>query len=337
MIRRRRGSLSDRLRRRTLLGGAVLLLALASCDGTQVILPPSLIGSGTVWTRLTSLALEDCLYPDLRGDSLVFTARGIDGGPRITSALSDGTGAAVQNYPGPAAWIDFRPRWCASQRVVYQSNRSGTFDLWFRNLTTGADVRLTSDATNESAPAPRPGSPGLAYVEYDNNAGTPGSDDMRGRIVLIADTAAVTLNKRYLTPDTMRCGEPDWDPTGTRLCFSVENASDLSRHLYTIHLVPGDSIPTQITVGLAHDYAPRWSPDGQRIVFGSDRTGRSGIWVVHPQGEALGLKLVSFDDAGGSVLTPRWTLDGMNIIASSDGRGGVRSLWLLSNLPAFGF
>lgn len=319
---------------RTFAGAGALALALASCEGSQVTEPPL---TGVQWSRLTSTSLQDCLYPDLRGDSMVFVSRGVDGRPRLTVSLADGSEHAVFNYPGPASWVDFRPRWVRSQTVVYQANRNGTYDLWYRELDVSQDRRLTTFGSNESAPAPRPGSPGLVYVEYDNNGSTEGSADLRGRIVLIPDTAAVPLDRIYLTPDTLRCGEPDWDPTGQKLCFSVENAIDLTRHLYTLNLAPGDSLPIQITVGAAHDYGPRWSPDGGRILFSSDRTNRWGVWVVHPEGEAKGLKLVSFDDSDGSVYTPSWTPDGANIVVSSDGRGGVRSLWLLSGLPAFGF
>ena len=324
---------------KSLAGLAVVALALTSCGDSQVVAPEQ---TGVIWTRLTPTTLDGCLYPDARLDSLVFTAQGSDGQPRLTVSKSDGTDPLVLNYPGPASWIDFRPRWVRSQTVVYQANRPGTngsrnFDIWYKDLDTGADYRLTDFPTNESAPAPRPGTPGLVYVEYDNNVATPGSADIRGRLVLIPDTAAVPLARIYLTPDTMRCGEPDWDPSGSRLSFSAENASDLTRHLYTMNLAPGDSVPVQITAGPYHDNGPRWSPDGNKIVFSSDRTNRSGVWVVSHLGEAKGLTLVSFEDQNASVFTPSWTPDGTSLIVSSDGRGGVRALWLITNLPVFPF
>lgn len=312
----------------------LLALALASCDGKGVVEPPP---TGVLWTRLTSTSMDECLYPDVRGDSIVFNALGFDGRPRLAVILADGSSSIVLNYPGPASWVDFRPRWVRSQTVIYQANRNGTYDIWYRDLDTDVDRRFTNFSSNESAPAPRPGYPGFAYIEYDNLSSTTGSADIRGRVVLVPDTAAVPFERIYLTPDTLRCGEPDWDPTGQKLTFSVENATDLSRHIYTLNLAPGDSVPTQITTGACHDFGPRWSPDGGRIVFTSDRTNRWGVWVVNPTGDANGLVLVSFDDADGSVFTPTWTPDGQGLIVSSQGRGGVRSLWQLSNLPVFGF
>jgi WD40-like Beta Propeller Repeat len=318
---------------------ALLALALASCDGNHVITPSA---TGVVWTRLTPTSLNECLWPDVRFDSLCYSSVQlvpIGGGNfsfqgRIIVSGVDGLNPVSIGYPGSAPWNDLRPRWTGSQDIVFMDNRGGTYDIWTKDLNTFDEHRITNFATQETAPAPRPGTGGLVYVELKSGATSPYD---YGRLVLIPDTAAVPLRFIYLTPDTMECGDPDWDPTGTKLCFAAINKTDFTRHLYTMSLTPGDSLPIQITVGSSHDYQPRWSPDGGRIVFASDRTGRWGIWVVHPQGEAKGLILVAFDDVDGSSFAPTWTPDGLSLIVSSDGRGGIRSLWQLSNLPAFPF
>jgi len=319
---------------------ASLALALGSCNGTQVIRPAD---NGVIWTRLTAPGVSNCQYPDLWSDSLVFTAWGTNPGDpllwnRLAFSGDDGQDVFVTGYGGKAEWTDARPRWvhAPSQMIVFESNRAGNYEIYYRNVDTFVDRRLFTSPLNESAPAPRPGQPGLLYVEYANPPRF-GSSDLSGRIVLIPDTASVPLERIYLTPDTLLCGEPDWDPTGQKFAFSVFDQNDFTRHLYTMNLAPGDSLPVPITTGASHDFNPRWSPDGNRILFASDRTGRSGLWVVHPDGEDQGLALVSFEDSNAFAFTPIWTADGNGIIASSNGRGGVRSLWILSNLPSFGF
>lgn len=317
----------------------LVTLALASCDGHGVVTPSP---SGVTWTRLTPVGYDQCLWPDVRFDSLAYsvlalvpvtgTELGFAG--RITVSGIDGANPYVIGQPGPAPWSTLRPRWVASQRIVFQDNRSGNYDIWYQDLEDLHEWRLTNFPTNETAPAPQPGTPGLAYVELRSN---PLSPYDFGRIVLIPDTAAVPIQRIYLTPDTLLSADPDWDPTGKKLTFSVLNNQDFTRHVYTMNLAPGDSLPVQITVGLYHDFHPRWSPDGKRIAFTSDRTGRWGVWIVHPSGEAQGLQILSFDDTGASVFSPAWTSDGMGLIVSSDGRGPTRGLWLLSNLPAFRF
>ncbi|HSQ59186.1 MAG TPA: hypothetical protein VLT84_01940 [Acidobacteriota bacterium] len=324
---------------RALGAAGIAALVFMSCAGPQVTEPEL---DSVVWTRLTPTYVQNARYPDVRVDSMIFTAWGSNPGQpgvvydRLAFSGVDGTSPFVSGYLGAATWTDYRPRWVRSQMIVFQSNRAGNFEIYYRDLETFTDRRLFSSPLNESAPVPRPNAPGLIYVEYEQPARL-GSSDLSGRIVLIPDTAAVPIERIYLTPDTMRCGEPDWHPSGQRIVFTSENATDLSRHVYTMNLVPGDSAMVPLTTGPANDFSPRWSPDGNRILFSSNRTGRWGLWVVHPQGEANGLKLVSFEDANAAVFTPIWTPDGASIIASSNGRGGIRSLWLLTNLPDFGF
>ena len=323
-----------------------------ACDGKRVVFPTN---TGVVWTRLTPDAILQAVFPDVRNDSLVFSSGGIQVNGVITRFRLgvmplDGSGYYLYStYPGPAPWEDVRPRYVDRGTVIFQTSRGGTYDLYYRDLDNFVDRRLTSDPVNESAPAPRPNAPGLVYIEYDNDGTTPGSADTRGRVVLIPDTSAVPLAKVYLTSDTLRCGQPDWDPTGTKICFSVENAQDLTRHIFTINLAPGDSLPVQITAGPFYDNSPRWSPDGNRILFLSDRTGRQGLWVVHPSGEGHGLQLMAFEDAGGVLASPAWTSDGLGIVVSSDARTPrvnptdpadqrhIRALWHLTNLPPFEF
>lgn len=53
---------------------------------------------------------------------------------------------------------------------------------------------------------------------------------------------------------------------------------DLLGDLYTLPLAGGTA--TRITSGMALDVQPRFSPDGERVVFVSDRTGREQVWIV---------------------------------------------------------
>ena len=101
----------------------------------------------------------------------------------------------------------------------------------------------------------------------------------------------------------------------------------------------------ELTSGAIYDLTPRFSPDGTRIVFTSNRSGKSGVWWVSTAGEAAGFGLISFEDATFTdtsqsppvtrpvtVYSPSWSPDGQHILVSSDGRG-PRSIWKISNLP----
>jgi Tol biopolymer transport system component len=258
-------------------------------------------------------------YPDWRGDSIAFSA--VSTGFRVALMRSDGSQDTV--LPGSGARNDLAPRWVNDHVLVFGSNRASSYDIWYVDLAAGEFRRLGDLGGHELSPVPRPGTPGLAYCEA-------GATTLNGRIVLVPDTAAVPLERRYLTPDTLEAGEPDWNPAGTVVTFSAQDP-DSTRHIWLATIGVTDTTLTKLTTGPFHDMSPRWSPDGSHIVFTSDRTGRSGVWVMSAAGESAGLRLISFDDTGATVATPCWSPDGNSLVVSSDGRGG-QALWILRDL-----
>jgi TolB protein len=215
---------------------------------------------------------------------------------------------------------DREPRWVRAGLLLYSSDRLGSADLWYLDVATAAARRLTGFPGDEVEAAPRPGSSGLAYVERTGPAGA--------RLVLLPDTAAAPLSRIYLTPVSLPASEPDWDPTGTQLCFTAPDGGGVP-HIWRLSLA--DTLPIQLTTGAAADRSPRWSPDGTRILFTSERNGLPGVWTVSPAGEGTDLTAWAYDRRSAALLHPAWSPDGQSIIVSSD-RSGARALWVLSDL-----
>src|SRR5881394_344574 len=111
----------------------------------------------------------------------------------------------------------------------------------------------------------------------------------------------------------------DVSPDGRTIVF------ELLGDLYTMPAAGGAA--TRITSGPAFDSQPRWSPDGKRIVFLSDRSGAENIWLCDPDG-----KNAKALTKGNNNLyaSPEWTPDGNYIVASrtSGVLGSVYELWL---------
>lgn len=91
---------------------------------------------------------------------------------------------------------------------------------------------------------------------------------------------------------------------------------DERRHLWVVSLPSGEA--KQITEGQDWDDTdPQWSPDGSRIAFVSDRTGKAydgshntDVWVIPAAGGAL----TKISDHAFEDENPRWSPDGKRIL-----------------------
>jgi Tol biopolymer transport system component len=110
----------------------------------------------------------------------------------------------------------------------------------------------------------------------------------------------------------------DVSPDGQTVVF------DLLGDLYTIPI--GGGTATRLTHGIAHDMQPRFSPDGQEIVFVSDLSGDDNIWLMAADGsDARPLT----KGVAAAYLSPEWTPDGEYLVVSRQApMEGLEKLWL---------
>lgn len=107
----------------------------------------------------------------------------------------------------------------------------------------------------------------------------------------------------------------DVNPDGAVLVF------DLLGDLYTLPLDGGT--PERITEGMAFDSQPQFSPDGDRIVFISDRSGGENVWLYDwTDADAEPEQLTTGNN--NNYQSPTFTPDGQYVIVtrSSAGLGG---------------
>jgi Tol biopolymer transport system component len=278
------------------------------------------------WDRVTPVQVIQPDRPDWLADSIAFETR-VLGAERVAVAREDGSGITIEPEIGSAHAR--APRWARSGLLLYSSDLLGSEDLWYREVGSGVTRRLEGFPGMEWTPVPRPGGPGVVYVE--------GANPDSGRLVLLPDTAAAPLTPLYLTPASLGAGEPSFNPAGDQVCFSASGPNG-TRQIWRLSLI--DTLAIQLTVaapvnppsGPIVDRSPRWSPDGTRILLASNRGGRWGVWTLSPLGEAQGIDLIAQDVNGAEIRHPVWSPDGTQVMLSSD-RSGGRALWRLSNLP----
>ncbi|WP_338240803.1 amidohydrolase family protein [Aurantiacibacter hainanensis] len=113
----------------------------------------------------------------------------------------------------------------------------------------------------------------------------------------------------------------DVSPDGRTVAFS------LLGDIYTMPI--GGGTPTRIAEGLAWEVHPRFSPDGSRIAFTSDRGGGDNIWIMNVDGSD---KRQLTDETFRLLNQPTWSPDGRFIAAKkhfTTGRSlGTGEVWL---------
>jgi Tol biopolymer transport system component len=97
----------------------------------------------------------------------------------------------------------------------------------------------------------------------------------------------------------------DVSPDGKTIVF------DLMGDLYTIPIGGGQA--TQLTKGIAFDTHPRYSPDGKKILFTSDRSGSENLWWIDLEKKDTTQVTKDHDQ---NFPSAAWTPDGNYIVYS---------------------
>ncbi len=97
----------------------------------------------------------------------------------------------------------------------------------------------------------------------------------------------------------------DVHPNGEILVFG------LLGDLYTLPIEGGEA--TRITSGMAFDSQPRYGPEGERIVFLSDRSGSENVWILDRSEEDT-TQITKGENL--RFHSPEWTPNGNYVIAS---------------------
>ena len=161
-------------------------------------------------------------------------------------------------------------------------------------------------------------------------------ESQRGRlndyeiVVMTTDGSRVTNLTQSWADDV----SPVWSPDGLRIAFVTLRDTPAGKWGMgpgSIYLIDFD--PTagragglfRLTDGTGDDGWPTWSPDGQWIVFESDRGGDREIWRIRVDGSDL----TRLTNSPGEDRHPDWAPDGTRIAFTSE-RGGDKDIWVMA-------
>jgi Tol biopolymer transport system component len=131
------------------------------------------------------------------------------------------------------------------------------------------------------------------------------ADSAAKKAVSSSSLPLITTRTLKFTTDEGTWISLDVSPDGRTIVF------DLLGDLYTLPITGGTA--TRITSGQGFDAQPRFSPDGKKIVFTSDRDGSDNLWLMNADGSQP--KALT-KGPGSNFTSPHWTPDGKYVVVS---------------------
>ncbi|CAN5733898.1 hypothetical protein BH24ACI5_BH24ACI5_27360 [soil metagenome] len=181
------------------------------------------------------------------------------------------------------ASLDWNPVWAPDGRHLYfSSTRGGSMNLWRvrvdeasgKVLGRAVPVTTGGGAAHQHVTVAQDGRR-IAYVARIESMNVQ-------KVTFDPSTESVQGIPAWVTRGSRAVAQPDPSPDGRDLVFNTSGKQE------DIFVASADGKGMQqLTVDEFEDRAARWSPDGRRIAFYSNRTGKYEIWTISRDGSDL--------------------------------------------------
>jgi Tol biopolymer transport system component len=231
-----------------------------------------------------------------------------DGNSEIYTMNPDGSGQTRLTFN---AALDSDPAWSPDgTRLLFVSTRDGNEEIYVMNADGSSQTRLTANIALDRQPV---WSPDGAQIAFASNRSAEGNFNI---FVMNADGSnQVNISNGGASADFQ---EPDWSPDGTHIACSQAAVQGATHGPYGVLLMnTNGSNQTRLTAANNVDINPRWSPDGTRLTFSSNRAGNFGsleVFVMNADG-SLQARLTN---NVGENSRPFWSPDGTKIAFQSN-------------------
>ncbi len=271
--------------------------------GSAIPLPMPLAGSGA-YSPDGKRIVYSKVFRDFRPEK-----RYAGGMANYLAIFDFASNSAKTISKGPRAERD--AMWIGN-KIYYNSDKDGTFNLYSYDVPTGVVTQLTHSKTWDVRwPSADPETGRIVYEMagelsiYDTKTGK----DWQIHITVTDDGLNARPSRVSAAGQVEAFG---LSPKGERALFAARG--DIftvpTEHGYTVNLTHSSN---------AHDRSPAWSPDGSKVAYISDQSGEEEIWVAAEDGLSKPVQLTT----GGKAqrFGPTWSPDNSRIAFSDkDGK-----------------
>ena len=283
-----------------------------SPDGTKIVFSSTRDGNTEIYTmnadgsNQTNISnnSDDDYFPSWSpdGTKIKFTSYR-DGDSEIYVMDADGSNQInISNNPlGNDTWASWSQD---GTQLIFNTTRDGDWNIYKMNADGSGQIPITFDPSDEW------------YAEVT----TIDSSDI---YVMNEDgTAKVNLTNNKFTdknpafsPDRSKISFESKRPANIQIVFESNKDDEDHFEIYTMNQ-DGTNLKrlTFFTKGFEQNRAPKWSPDGQKIVFRSNRDGNNEVYVM----DADGSNQTNLSNHGAGDNYPSWFPDGTKILFNSE-------------------
>jgi TolB protein len=203
--------------------------------------------------------------------------------------------------------------------LAFASNRSGYWDLYLLELSTGIVTRLTDSLEYENAPSWSPDGRWLVYETYIDEEGEDDTPNLELVIRSVWEDEALIRLTRHPAGDH----SPTWSPQGRKIAFVSNRDGDSEVWVADLDKGEDERFQNISQNSQGPDTHPVWSPDGSTLAWAGVVDGFHQIYVLEfpPDGvEGTGedadpeLEAEPRTRTVGSGDWPAWSPDGNTML-----------------------
>jgi tricorn protease len=209
---------------------------------------------------------------------------------------------------------DRDPMW-VGDTIYFNSDRTGTLNLYAYDVQSAALKQLTHEAVWD-----------VRWPSADNSAAASGQIvyELNGELNVLDGKSGASRHLSITVPTDA----VDSRPSTIKVADNIEDAALSPKGERALFVARGDVFSSPIEKGVTrnltrssgvHDKGARWSPDGRKVAYLSDRTGEEELYLTNADGSGQAEQLTS----GGKAMrfAPEWSPDGKRLAFSDkDGR-----------------